>query len=67
MSDTPRTDLDTSTARRYAVEARVDPRTIIRAARGEHIRGDAGHRARETLERHGVRVVVSGADREVGE
>jgi hypothetical protein len=44
---------DTPTARRLAVEARVDPRTITRVALGGRVRGDAGHRAREVLVRHG--------------
>jgi hypothetical protein len=55
MDSIPPIRLDASTLRRLAVEAHVDPRTISRAACGERIRGDAGHRAREALERHGYR------------
>ncbi len=46
--------LDAATARRLAVEASCDTRTVIRALRGEHIRGLAGYRAREVLVRHGL-------------
>ena len=45
-------DIDSATVRRIAVEARVDPRTLVRVAQGDDVRGDAGHRAREALERH---------------
>lgn len=45
----PRRPLDTPTARTLAVKAHVDPRTIFAVARGEHVRGDAGHRARAVL------------------
>jgi hypothetical protein len=40
---------DWSTARRLATKANVDTRTILAAARGEHVRGDAGLRARAAL------------------
>jgi hypothetical protein len=46
--------LDAATGRRLAVEASCDTRTIIRALRGEKIRGLAGYRAREVLARHGL-------------
>lgn len=42
-----------STARKLAVEASCDPRTIYRVYRGEKVRGLAGERARTVLERHG--------------
>ena len=48
----PRT-LDAGTARKLAVEASVDPRTILRAFRGEAVRGIAGDRARDVLIKHG--------------
>jgi hypothetical protein len=41
--------LDDATARRLAVAASCDPRTIKRAARGERVRGLAGQRARAAL------------------
>jgi hypothetical protein len=40
---------DWSTARRIAIPANVDTRTILAVARGEHVRGDAGIRARAAL------------------
>jgi hypothetical protein len=46
--------LDAATARRLAVEASCDCRTIVRALRGERIRGLPGYRAREVLARHGL-------------
>ncbi len=46
--------LDAATGRRLAVEASCDTRTIIRALRGEKVRGLAGYRAREVLVRHGL-------------
>ena len=46
--------LDAATARRLATEASTDPRTLIRALRGESIRGLAGYRAREVLAKHGL-------------
>jgi len=48
--------LDAATVREYAVKANVDPRTIEKAARGEPVRGMAGHRARATLKAAGVPV-----------
>jgi hypothetical protein len=50
---TPRT-LDASTARKIAVEASCDPRTVQRAYRGEPVRGLAGERARAALVAHGL-------------
>ena len=41
-------------ARRLAVEADVDPRTILRAARGEPVRGMAGERANAALAAAGL-------------
>jgi hypothetical protein len=46
--------LDAATARRLAVEASCDPKTIIKALRNEPVRGMAGYRAREVLEKHGL-------------
>jgi hypothetical protein len=45
----PPPPLDTPTARTLAVKAHVDPRTILAIARGDKVRGDAGHRARAAL------------------
>jgi len=47
-------DLDESTIRELAVKAGVDPRTIEKAARGEPVRGMAGHRARAALREAGI-------------
>ncbi len=44
---------DTATIRRLAVEADVDPRSILAVLRRRKVRGMAGHRAREVLSRHG--------------
>lgn len=44
-----RRTLDASTLRRLAVQADVDPRSLQRLLRGEHVRGAAGHRARRVL------------------
>lgn len=41
--------IDKATARALAVRASCDPRTIERTARGEQVRGMAGHRARAVL------------------
>jgi hypothetical protein len=41
--------IDTATARRLAVEADCDPRTILRVARGERVVGRPGARARVVL------------------
>jgi hypothetical protein len=41
--------LDYAIARKLAVQAQVDPRTILRVHRGKPVRGMAGHRAREAL------------------
>jgi len=41
--------LDWPTARALAVRANVDPRSILAVARGEQVRGAAGHRARAVL------------------
>jgi hypothetical protein len=46
--------LDAATARRLAVEGSVEPRTLLKALRGEPVRGLAGQRAREVLERYGL-------------
>ena len=46
--------LDAGTARKLAVEASCDPRTIVRVHRGEDVRGIAGQRAREVLIKHGL-------------
>jgi hypothetical protein len=52
-------EINGSTVRRLAVEADVDPRTILaelRAARGERarVRGMSGDRARRVLRQHGL-------------
>ena len=47
-------DLDECTRRRLAVQAECDPRTIGKVARGEHVRGLAGHRARAVLKAAGL-------------
>lgn len=44
---------DASTLRRLAVLADVDPRSLGRLLRGEHVRGAAGHRARRVLIQEG--------------
>ena len=46
--------LDAATARRLAVEASVEPRSLLKLLRGEPVRGLAGQRAREVLERYGL-------------
>jgi hypothetical protein len=56
----PLPTLDAATARRLAVEGSVEPRTLLKALRGEPVRGMAGQRAREVLERHGL---IAPADR----
>ncbi len=47
-------DIDASTARRLAVAADCDPRTIIRVAKGKGARTIASKRARAVLEREGL-------------
>jgi hypothetical protein len=44
-----KTPIDDATARQLAVRASVDPRTILKAAAGQPVRGLAGHRARAAL------------------
>jgi len=46
--------LDAATARKLAVEASCDPRTLQRVLEGEAVRGLAGERARQVLEKHGL-------------
>ena len=51
--------LDSFTLRRLAVEAEVDPRSVIaelRAAKGQRVpvRGMSGHRVRRVLKAHGL-------------
>jgi hypothetical protein len=46
--------LEAALARELAVKASVDPKTILKAARGEHVSGMAGHRARAALKEAGV-------------
>lgn len=46
--------IDESTARRLAVKADCDPRTIRKALRGETVRGLAGHRVKRVLEEEGL-------------
>jgi len=45
--------VDTSTLRRLAAEADVDPRSLIRLLRGQPVRGGAGRRGRRVLEAYG--------------
>lgn len=44
-----RKTIDEASARRLAVKAACDPRTIKRVLRGDRVRGDAGNRARAAL------------------
>jgi hypothetical protein len=53
MKTTPR-KLDAATARKFAVEASCDPRTLRRILDGEAVRGLAGERARKVLVKHGL-------------
>ena len=46
--------LDAATARKLAVEASCDPRTIQRAFAEQTVRGLAGERAQEVLVKHGL-------------
>lgn len=41
--------IDASTLRRLAVQADVDPRSLLRLYHGKPVRGAAGHRARRVL------------------
>ena len=41
--------IDASTLRRLAVQADVDPRSLLRLYHGTPVRGAAGHRARRVL------------------
>jgi hypothetical protein len=49
-----RRKLDAATARRLAVEASCDPRTLQRVLDGEPVRGLARERARQVLRQHGL-------------
>lgn len=40
--------------RQLAVEANVDPRTIVRVLRGEEVKGNAGDRARAACVKAGL-------------
>jgi hypothetical protein len=53
-------------ARRVAVEAHVDPRTIVAVAAGRHVRGDAGDRARAALRAAGLHVAALSTDEDNG-
>lgn len=46
--------LDTATVRWLAVEAGVDPKTIIKVSKGRPVRGMPGHRARAALQALGL-------------
>lgn len=48
------TTLDAASLRRLAVEFEVDPRTILKLARGEDVRGMARRRAARALRKVGV-------------
>lgn len=51
-----RTRIDTATARKLAVAADADPRSVLRELRQPgSVRGMAGHRVRQALEQHGYR------------
>jgi hypothetical protein len=58
MTTSPRR-LDAATARKIAVEARCDPRTVQRVYAGQQVRGDAGTRAREVLIAKGILPVTT--------
>lgn len=49
-----RRTIDESQARRLAVQADCDPRTIRKALRGEDVKGMAGERARKALREAGM-------------
>lgn len=50
MTSWPRTRIDTATARKLAVAASADPRTVLREFRQPgSVRGMAGHRVRRVL------------------
>lgn len=49
-----RPPLDAATVRQIAVLASVDPRTVLRALRGEPVRGMPGHRIRAVLQAEGL-------------
>ena len=53
MKSAPR-KLEASTARKLAVEASCDPRTLQRVFAGEAVRGLAGERALDVLVKHGL-------------
>jgi hypothetical protein len=53
MKNTAR-KLDAATARKLAVEASCDPRTLRRVLKGETVRGLPGERARDVLVKHGL-------------
>lgn len=46
--------IDEANARRLAVQADCDPRTIRKALRGEEVRGMAGERAKKALREAGM-------------
>jgi len=54
--------LDDATARKLAVNADVDPKTIQKAYRGETIRGMAGYRARQALIEAGLVSAQTGSE-----
>jgi hypothetical protein len=55
MSTRSRHPVDSATARRLAVEADADPRTILRElAEPGSVHGMAGQRVRSVLARHGL-------------
>lgn len=51
---------DSFTLRRLSVEFDVDPRTILKVARGVSVRGMAGHRAQQALSNHRTAKVTRG-------
>lgn len=48
------TILDWATLRRLATQAKCDPRTIAKIARGEKVVGFPAERARKALEKEGI-------------
>lgn len=54
MNAAPKQPLDSATVRTLAVEFSVHPRSLEKALRGGIVRGLAGHRIRNGLEKHGL-------------
>ncbi len=54
--------IDSATARALAVEASTDPRSIVKAAAGEPVKGLAGQRAKIVLLKHGYEIADADDD-----